>query len=303
MANILITGGTGLIGQHLIPKLEAAGHRVRILSRNPESKSSRLAFFWDVNSGRIDPEAFANLDYIIHLAGANIAEGKWTEARKKEIVDSRVKSAGMLLDQVKKQKVQLKAFISSSAVGYYGAVTSDKIYKEEDLPYNDFMGSVCEQWEEAALEFKKLGIRTVMLRTGVVLAKDGGMVARLSGPAKWGVASPLGTGKQYVPWIHINDLVSIYIKALADEAMDGAFNAVAPEHVTNKQLVARLAKTINRAVWLPAVPGFALRIVFGEMAAIITEGSRVSSDKLSNYGFEFQYPGLDEALKQLLKTS
>ena len=182
MANILITGGSGLIGKELIPKLLERNHSVSILSRSPKEIENVEAFIWDVNSGKIDDNAFKDIDYIIHLAGAGVADKRWTEKRKKEIIDSRVKSTELLLQKIKELQINLKGFISASAIGYYGAITSEKEFKEDDNPHNDFLGTVCRLWEESILGFKEVGIPTTILRTGIVLSNNGGALLKMKTP-------------------------------------------------------------------------------------------------------------------------
>lgn len=300
METVLISGGTGLIGRKLANTLLSKGYQVRFLTRSVKQFDQISSFQWNPLKGEIDENALNNVDYIIHLAGENIGAKRWTKKRKKSILDSRVKSAELLYNQVKTNNIQLKAFITASAIGYYGAITSDKIYSEEDLPYNDFMGNICKSWEEAADHFDKIGIRTVKLRSGVVLAKDDGILARMSTPIKLGIGSSLGSGKQYIPWIHVDDLIEIYIQAIEDSKMNGAYNAVAPEHQTNESFTKILALALGKKLWMPNVPSFVLKLIFGEMSDMILKGSRVSSDKIINASFAFEHPKLKEALHDIL---
>lgn len=299
---ILITGGNGLIGRHLSDFLDKAGYQVNLLVRSIDSKSSFKQFNWNVNESKIDPAAFENIDYIIHLAGANIGEKRWTWKRKQEIIDSRVKSGNLLFETIKNLGVKPKAIISSSAVGYYGTITIKIIFREKDPAGNDFLGSVCQQWENSIDRFEELGIRVVKLRTAVVLTSQGGALEKMLLPVKMGVGAALGTGYQFMPWIHIDDLCSIYLKAIEDNEMAGAFNAVAPEHVTNKEFTRLLCKTLHRTYWAPNVPAFVLKLIFGEMADILLKGSRVSSEKIINAGFNFKYSGLQQSLDHLLNN-
>ncbi|MBC8393230.1 MAG: TIGR01777 family protein, partial [Deltaproteobacteria bacterium] len=199
MSKILITGGTGLVGSRLTEMLVDKNHEVVVLSRNPKNKNE---FKWDISKAFIDEKVFENTDYIIHLAGAGIADERWSEKRKQLIIDSRVESANLLFHKVKEHKIKLKGFISASGIGYYGAFTSDKIFEETDKVGNDFLGEVCEKWEAAALQFEQLNINVSILRTGIVLSKNGGALEKMKTP----VISPLGSGKQYLPWLHIDDL-------------------------------------------------------------------------------------------------
>ena len=298
--NILITGGTGLIGKRLTDLLIKKGHTVSILSRSKKKSEKATFYTWDIAKQEIEKEAIEKADFIIHLAGANVGEGRWTDQRKKEIIDSRIQSGNLLLESVKKYNPNLKGFISSSAVGYYGMVTKDKVFEETDKPGEDFLAKVCEEWENSALQFKTLNIRTVIIRTGVVLDKNEGALAKLLTPIKLGIGSGLGTGKQAMPWIHLDDICNLYLKAIEDNEMSGAYNGVAPEQLTNQEFSKTVAKILNKPFWFPNVPGFALKLLMGEQAIIALEGSPISSKKTENTGFKFQYRTLQEALKNLL---
>lgn len=299
MSQVLISGGSGLVGKALCRKLQAKGYDVAILSRT--NKDEFKTYLWDPQNNIIDPEAIASSDYIIHLAGANIAKKRWSSSRKKIILDSRVKSANLIFNEVKKQNKNLKAFISASAVGYYGAITSDKIFTEEDDASDDFLGQTCKKWEQAAKQFETLDIRTTILRTGLVLNKQGGALSKMSIPVKLGLASALGTGKQYIPWLHIDDLCEIYIKAIEDNQMEGVFNAVAPDFQTNKSFTKALAKVHSKPYFLTKTPAFILKSTLGEMSNLLLKGSRVSSEKLIKIGFTFKFSKLDGTLKDIMK--
>ena len=292
MTKIAITGGTGLIGKQLTKKLLAKNYEVVILTRNPKSENE---FKWNINEEYIDENVFKNLDYIIHLTGAGIADKRWTDKRKQEIIHSRVKSTNLLLQKIKEYKVNLKGFISASAIGFYGAKTSDKIFIESDKPADDFLGKVCSLWEEAVHQFKKENSRIVILRTGVVLTKTGGALAKMKTP----IISPIGSGKQYIPWIHLDDLCAMYISSIENN-LSGIYNAVSPEHQTSKSFSKILAKEMKR-IYLPiGVPSFLLKLIFGEMADLLLKGSRVSSKKIEESGFKFQFPTLTKSLENLL---
>jgi uncharacterized protein (TIGR01777 family) len=259
METILITGGTGLIGSHLCPRLEEEGYAIALLSRRKKSVNGYQIFEWNPEKEEIEEGAIESADYIIHLAGANIGEKKWTQKRKKEIVESRIKGIDFLYRKIKKKNKSIKAFVSSSAVGYYGSVTGGKIYNENDSPGNDFLAQVCVKWEKAADQFQHFGIRTVKLRSGVVLSREGGALDQMKTPVQMGIGSPLGSGKQYVPWIHIDDLCSIYIKAIEESKITGAYNAVAPDYRTNAEFMHLIADISNKPFWLPAVPAVMLK--------------------------------------------
>lgn len=300
---ILITGGTGMVGSYLCKKLKEKGHEVAILSRKGNKEGEITSYTWNLEKNEIDGEAIDWADGIIHLAGANIGEKRWSESRKKLIIDSRVKTGELIFNKLKEQNKKLECFISASAIGYYGAISVDKIFTETDPPGNDFLGETCRKWEEMADKFIDLGIRTVKLRTGVVLSQKGGALARMMNPVKLGFGSALGSGKQYLPWIHIDDLCNIYIKAIEDNQMNGAYNAVAPDHKTNKEFTRILASILQKPFWFPNIPAFILRIIFGKMAKLFLEGSKVSSDKILEAGYQFNFPNLETALNQLLQGS
>lgn len=292
MAKILITGGTGLVGKRLNTLLTERNHNVVILTRNP---STSYELKWDYKNGFIDDNAFKNIDYIIHLAGAGIADKRWTNERKKVIIDSRVETANLLFKKVNELKVPLKGFISASGSNYYGTETTENIYTETDTAGNDFLGQVCKNWEDAALQFKKINIPVTILRTGVVLAKKGGALDKMITP----IISPLGSGKQFMNWIHLDDLCEMYIHLL-ETNIDGIYNAIAPESITNKSFSKVLAKTVKRPFLPIPVPGFILKLVFGELAVILLEGSKLSAKKIEkNGGYSFRFDKLDKALKDL----
>lgn len=298
MSRVLISGGSGLVGRHLCKKLQEKGYEVAILSRSSKPDAQTPSYYWDIDRNEIDREAINNCDFIIHLAGVNIGEKRWTRNRKKEILNSRVKSIDLILNNLDK-KNKLKAFISSSAVGYYGALTSEHIFTEADDAATDFLGETCSLWEQAADRFTGIGIRTVKIRTGVVLSKKGGALAKLKAPIQFGIGSAIGHGNQYMPWIHMDDLCAIYIQALENEEMNGNFNAVAPEHITNKAFTRKMARALHRPFWFPNIPAFIMKLIFGEMALMLLSGSRVSSEKIEASGFTFQFPKLEDALKEL----
>jgi len=302
MKTVLITGGTGLVGKYLSKKLIEKGYFVATLGRQSKKQSDIPNYTWNIEKNELEDGALENVDYIIHLAGANIGEKRWTSKRKKEIVDSRIKSSQLIFQKITENKHQLKAFISASAIGYYGAITTDKIFVETDQASQDFLGETCRLWEEAANSFASLGARTVTIRTGVVLTYQGGALAKMITPVKVGLGASIGSGKQYMPWIHIDDLCEIYLKAIEENNMHGAFNAVAPEHNTNREFSETLTKVLKKKVWFPNIPATILKIIFGRMSEIILNGSRVSSNKLIKEGFQFKFPDLNSALVQLMAT-
>jgi uncharacterized protein (TIGR01777 family) len=299
METVLITGGTGLIGKHLSNKLLKRGYAVSFLSRTIQETFLTKTYVWDYRKQTIDIGAFNNIDYIIHLAGANIGEKRWTTGRKQLILDSRVKTGQLIFDKIKEHNIKIKAFISASAIGYYGTITTDKIFKETNMPANDFLGTVCNEWEKITDKFGEKGIRNIKIRTGVVLSRKGGALSKIIRPIKMGLGSAIGTGKQYMPWIHIDDLCEIYIKAIEDKQMKGAYNAVSPDHKTNEDFTKMLASILNKPYWFPKVPAVIMKLAFGEMSDILLKGSRVSADKILKTGFEFKFPDLKSAITNL----
>ncbi len=298
---ILITGGSGFIGSHLTPVLQEMGHEVVHLSRRtPVGDEPVTTYHWDVDAREIDERALEGVHALIHLAGAGVMDHRWTHAYKQEIEESRVGSSELLVNAMKGMAEAPKAFISASAIGYYGSRTSDHVYTEEDPPGDDFLATVTRKWEAAVDEASAFS-RVVKLRTGLVLDKDEGPLPQMARPIKFGVGAPLGSGKQYMPWIHILDIIRAYLFALDNEEMEGAYNAVAPEHVTNEEVTHSIAKVLKRPVFLPGVPGGVMKLALGERGSIALEGSPVSPEKLQNTGFDFKYPTLMEALEAIYR--
>ncbi len=300
MQSILITGGTGLIGSTLCKLLIEKGYKVFVLTRSSQTIAGTKRAYWDPDTHTIDTKSVAEADIIIHLAGTNIGGGRWTKQRKQQILSSRVETANLVFNSIKKSPKKPHTFISASAVGYYGAVTTDQIFTEDSNPSDDFLGTVCRKWEEASYPFQSLGLRTVILRTGVVFSPKSGALSKMALPFKFGMGAVLGSGWQHLPWIHINDLCQIYQNAIQDDQMSGVYNAVAPEHVNNRSFTEALSQVLNRKIWLPAIPGSLLTLLLGEMSKMVLEGSRVSSEKLLKSGFKFRFPLLLDALKDVL---
>jgi len=299
--NVLITGGTGFIGKYLTSLLVQNDFSVSILSRNFKQNTDDIFYYrWDINKYSIDEEAVLKADYIIHLAGEGIADQRWTAKRKEAIVQSREKSIQLIYDVLKKHNKKLEAFVSASGVGIYGAVNGSEICTETTPAVNDFLGSTCQKWEAAADTIAGLGIRTVKIRTGIVLGKEEGFLKKLAPIFKYRLGSVLGSGKQYMPWIHIDDLCSIYLEALKNTEMSGAYNAAITDDTNNETFSKTLAKIYGYSIWLPNVPAFLINLAMGEMALIILTGRRVSSDKIEKTGFQFQFDKLDLALQDCL---
>lgn len=295
---ILITGATGLVGNKLIPRLQKNGNRISILTRKPTEIENVKVFLWDVEKQQIDREAFTDIDTIIHLAGEGIATEKWTEKRKKQLIDSRVKSTELMYKAISDLKVPVKTFISASAVGFYGS-RGEEILTEKSKPGNDFMADCCMAWENAVDKGTALGLRVAKIRIGVILSKDGGALASMDMPIKFFVGAPLGSGKQWIPWVHIDDIVGVFANAVESENFIGAYNATAPYPVTNKTLTKAIAKHIKRPIWPLTIPAFLMKAILGEMAAVVLMSTNTSSQKLLDSGYQFKYLDLDDALASI----
>jgi hypothetical protein len=297
--NILISGGTGLIGSHLAQRLEEKGYQVALLSRSPNPGRALPVFHWNPEKGTLDEKALAYADCIIHLAGLNIGSKRWTPERKRQILESRLGSGELIFQALKQRNVKPLVFITASAIGYYGAVSTETLFDESFPAGSDFLGQTCEKWEGIADRFQESGVRSVKIRTGIVLSKQGGALSKLSLPIRLGVGAPIGKGAQYMPWIHIDDLCGIFIHAIEQAQLAGAFNAVAPEHFTNKGFTQKVARELKRPLWMPHVPAGLMKLLFGEMSVMLLQGSRISSEKIRASGYKFLYPDLGLALKQL----
>jgi len=300
MHRVVITGGSGLIGSYLSTILEAEGWQVIHLTRGSTGRGKYQSYRWDPESGYCDSDAFREGDALIHLAAANIGEGRWTAARKRKLRESRTVSGQLLHKVTAGAGKNPSVFITASGVNYYGSENTERIFTEADPPAADFLGETCRLWEAAADTFSDSGVRVVKLRTAVVLARSGSALSKMTAPSKAGVITRLAPGDQYFPWIHIADLCGIYQKALTDSTMSGPFNAAAPHHITHDQLMSEVARQKHLPVFLPHVPVWLLKAVLGEMAVILTAGNRISSDRLSGTGFRFRYPDISSALRACL---
>jgi uncharacterized protein len=294
---ILIAGGTGFIGKALSSFLVGKKYEVNVLTRRKIPDTENVHYYqWDVEKGFIDPYAFDKVNAIINMTGTNIGEKRWTTVRKQEIIDSRLKPLNLLLKYVKESGHGIDVLISSSAVGYYGAVTTEQIFTEEDKNGTDFPALVCKLWEDTALKFEKVAHRVVILRKGVVIGRSGGMYRRLKPLAKLGITVALGNGRQYLPWICIGDLVRIYNYVLENKKMNGVFNAVTSEHITMNDFSKKMLHSFGKMDILPNVPSWIIRIKFGEMSEMLLRGSRVSNEKIKRMGFGFWYQSIHQCL-------
>jgi uncharacterized protein len=295
--NILISGGTGLVGSELITSLSSKGHSVSLLSRS-KGDGNETVFQWDHKKGYIQEGAFDGVDTLVHLAGAGVADKRWTDDRKKEIIESRTLSSNLLFETLKNQPNKVKTLVAASAIGYYGMDTGDQLMTEASPAGNDFLAHVVKEWEASTKQFESLGIRVVQIRIGVVLAKEGGALPKILQPP---VAAPLASGDQYMSWIHMDDLVGIIVKAIEDQKMMGVFNGVAPMPENNRDFTKIAAKAFGK-LYLPIpVPGFLLKLILGEMAQIVTGGNKVSAKKIEASGYSFLFSELERALAHLAK--
>lgn len=294
--HILIAGGTGFIGARMAEMFRSKGHNVRILTRTPRGAGQ---FGWDLVAGTIDDQAVAGADVVINLAGAGIADGRWTPARKKLLIDSRVQSAHLLRDAFQRLQHFPKAYLSISGIGYYGNSGENWVYETDTPADNGFMVQCCAAWELGVEEIGALGIRTVIFRAGIVLDKNGGALREMSRPLLFGIGGYFADGQAWYSWIHRDDLCRMFLWAAETPAIEGIFNAVAPHPARNVDFIKAVAKAMHKpALFIPA-PAFALRLVFGEMADTILFSNRVSAEKVIAAGFHFQYPELGGALEQI----
>lgn len=299
----LITGATGMIGSKLVKQCHKLGVDVNYLttSKNKITKEENYkGFFWNPKNGEIDDACFEEVDTIINLVGANVAE-RWTPKYKKEIVESRTLSATLLVDTLQKINHTIQYVISASAIGIYKNSLT-KLHDEgedENLLSDEYIGYVVKEWEDAVSQFEEIGCKVAKLRIGLVLAKKGGALEKMLIPINNYVGAPLGSGNQWQSWIHIEDLVQLFIFSIKHQ-LTGVYNAVAPNPVTNRELTQYIAKAAKKPLWLPNVPKFVLKLALGEMSTIVLASQLVSSKKVINKGFNFKYPYLESALTDLL---
>jgi len=303
---VLITGGTGTIGKTLVPLLVAKGYRCILLTRTPQryNNTPQITYaHWDVKKQTIDDSAVTAADYIIHMAGAGVADERWTAARKKEIADSRTQSSALLVNALQRNKHQVKAFISASAIGWYGPDTTLSLqegFAEKAPAFNDYLGTTCLAWEQSVAPIETLGIRLVKLRIGIVLSNDGGALVEFKKPLLGGIAAIMNHGQQMVSWIHVSDLAQMYLFALENNQLFGSFNAVAPQPVSNKTLTLTLAKAIRGKLFIPIhVPAFLLKLILGEMSIEVLKSTTVNSKLIQQKGFTFSYPNITTAIAAL----
>ncbi|MCX7728628.1 MAG: TIGR01777 family oxidoreductase [Bacteroidia bacterium] len=300
MKKVLITGGSGMIGKYLSEKLVEKNYTVCWLSQNKKITHEKTKiYFWDIQSKTIDLQAFENTQYVVHLAGANIAQKRWTNEFKREILNSRIESTDLLIRTIIDNKLPIKKLVGASAVGYYGMKNDEKIYTEDDNPGDDFLAHVCALWEEAYRPLVVHHIPTAILRIGLVLSHTGGIYTKLKPLFQIGLGSALGNGKQYMPWIHIDDLCNMIIFLLENENIQGIFNAVSDEYISNYKFSKKMAESFHAPFFLPNIPEFILKMIFGEQYQLLVTGLKTSNEKIKRAGFQFRFSTLEDALHDL----
>ncbi|MCB9446831.1 MAG: TIGR01777 family protein [Flavobacteriales bacterium] len=300
--NILIAGGTGLIGRHLAVQLHASEHQVFGLSRQPKAIPPFTRMFaWDPDRHIIDQDATTNIDVVINLAGKSLSDNRWTNANQQEMINSRVNATLTLYEALKANDSKPSLYIGASAVGYYPTENPQANHVETDPPSDKFLGQCCVQWEEAHATVSSLGIRSAIFRIGVVLSKEGGAFPLLYKPVKLGLGAALGTGRQVLPWIHIDDLCRMLSWPINNTRVHGTYNAASPNPTTQLEFSRALAKVAGKPHFLPAVPAFLLKIVLGRKAVIVLEGSSVSCAKCLTDGFTFVHTDLEESCQNLVE--
>lgn len=296
--HILITGGNGLVGKPLTQALLDQGHQVSHLSRQPSRIPQVRTYGWDVLTGQIDARCLDGVDTIIHLAGADIAAEPWTAERKYELVSSRTESIRLLYRLMSQRTHSVHSVISASGIVYYGD-RGDEELTEQSGPATDFLADCTRKWEAAVDEGKALHLRVVKFRTGVVLTKAGGALPALAQPVKAGYGAPIGTGRQWVSWIHLQDVVGLYVMAVTNSSLEGVFNQTAPQPVTNWQLVNALAQQFHQSLWMPATPRFLLKMIMGERSSFVLSSINATPSAFLQEHYRYAYPTIQEALSSI----
>lgn len=297
---VLITGGTGMIGQRLTQLLLAKGYQVAYLSREQQSIPNVKIYRWNIEKKFFEEGALREVDYIVHLAGAGIADQRWSSKRKQEIIKSRTQSIELIARRLQERPYNVKACVSASGIGFYGADTGDTRVSEQSVSGSDFVAHVTRHWEKSVELIDTMGIRTVKLRTGIVLSTEGGALPKMALPVQWGVGAPLASGKQWISWIHIDDLCRLYIEAMENPQWHGIYNAVASTPVTNETFTRQVAEVLHRPLWLPNIPSVVLKTLFGEMSSLVIGGNYVINQRIkAETNFIFQFNDLKIALLNL----
>lgn len=302
LKTVLITGGTGLLGKVLTKLLQDDGYKIRYLSRSKQQIKDVEVFQWNPSKGEIELGALENLHGLIHLAGANVGEKAWTDKQRKRILDSRLDSTKLLVEELETLEAKPSAIVSASAIGYYMGQAGGVVFKEADRAGEGFLSVVTQKWENATDDFRTLNVPSTQLRIGIVLSTKGGALQKLLLPAKLFAGTHIGDGSQRMSWIHLEDVASM-MKFCIESKMEGVYNAVAPQIVTNKSFSRSLRKVLGRFNIAPPFPAFILRLAMGERASLVLEDLAVSNEKIQSTGFEFKFKDLDVALKDLISRS
>jgi len=295
-----------MIGTTLTGLLSAKGYRVIILTRSPQPSKENISYsVWNIKKSMIDPQVIREADHIIHLAGAGIADKRWTEKRKKEILKSRMEGSKLIVKALSETENRVETIVSASAIGWYGPDSkgSSRAFNETDPPNTDFLGETCRLWEESIHPVTEIGKRLVIFRTGIVLSNTGGAFPEFIKPMKAGVAGIIGNGAQKISWIHIEDICRMYLTAIERQNMNGVYNATAPEIVTNKDLILKIAKARKRPFIPIHIPEFALKILLGEMGGEVMKSTTVDDSRIRNAGFNFLFPSIDSAINDLIRVN
>lgn len=300
MNTILITGGSGLIGTALTNYFTAQGNKVKHLVRSKRGTKNVEEYIWNPDQLELDENAFEGVNVLINLAGANVGDGRWTEKKKKEILDSRVNAIQTLTTFISKKKHSIKHFVSASAVGYYG-LSEEKLFNETDVAGNDFLAEVTKKWEESTSTIQSL-LPTTILRIGVVLCNEGGAFVEMKKPIDMYIGSALGSGNQSIPWVSMKDVVGV-MNWVIENKKTGIYNLVAPNPVSNKKLMQAIAEATKKPLWPIDVPPFVLKLALGEQSQIVLNGSKVSSEKLANEGYQFDFESIESCVKFLCSSS
>jgi len=296
---VLVTGASGLVGSKLIQALVEKGHQVHAIGRKSHPDTATIKYFtWNIERGEIDKQCIEKVDAIIHLAGENIGKKPWSKRVRTTILKSRTDSIALIYQLLDSNPHQVKHVISASGTGYYGN-RRNELLTEDRTPADDFLGQTCFEWELAVAKGRTYGLRIVSLRSGIILDKKKGALPKMVNAIRLGLGASLGNGKQYMPWIHLDDAVNTYLFALENLGIQGVYNMVAPETVTNQQLNQAIAKTLGKPLWLPPVPAFVLKSILGKMSEVLLDSAKVSPEKIVNAGFQFKYPTIKEALEAI----
>lgn len=299
MAKILVTGGSGLVGKSVSKFLSKAGHEIVHLGRGGNKVPGVVSFRWSYKDNYIDPFAFEGVEYVVHLAGANVAGARWTDAYKKEIYDSRVLTTRLLFETIQQHKFPVKKVIAAAANGIYP--DSAELMTEESPTGDSFLATVCSDWEKEIQKFSFINIPQTILRIGIVFSEFGGFIKEVSTPINWGVGAALGNGKQIISWIHIDDLCGVIQHAIDNDNVAGIYNCASPHPASNKTITKAMAKIMSRPLILPNAPAFMLKLLFGEFSYELLVNHNTSPQKLVNAGYQFKYPELEPALTDVLE--